>query len=237
MTEIAITSDRAATVPAPARPGPSDVELRPLRILAHAFRAADLAQPRRESTTAAPFARAPLAETASLFEVIRTLASCETVLVAGATGVVGQIRRKDVQRLPGRTWLFGLVAFIELNFTQRIDTRWTEAEWSALLSPGRLAKAQAVQAERARRNDDCRLLDCLQISDKAGLLIGDDAEFAKFRFESRKSAKHAVKRLELLRNHLAHSQEIVDLFWVEVVDLSARVEQSLKEAGYLPADK
>ena len=217
----------APVFPPPAPSGNAPTPLRPLRVLFQAFCAGDIAEP---LAGAAPGAAEPVVpSSAPLLDVIHLLREQERVFVAGPEGVEGWITRHDLQKLPGRTWLFGMVAFIEMYFTQRIRWRWTEAEWARQLTANRLGKAREVLAERIRRGERCSLLDCLQLSDKAQLLINDPAELAQLGYASKKAARKAVGNLELLRNNLAHSQPIVDAYWTQIANLVLRIEQILTE--------
>lgn len=94
------------------------MQLRRLRVLARAFVARDIAEP-----TSGPAAGAApvLPASAPLFEVIHVLRGHERGLVRGTDGALGVIAREELQNLPGRTWLFGMVAFIELYLALRIE--------------------------------------------------------------------------------------------------------------------
>jgi len=82
------------------------------------------------------------------------------------------------------------------------------AEKLAQITPGRLEKAVALRAERQRRGSDCTLLDCLQVKDKADILVGDGASLAILGVHSRREADRLTRDIEKLRNHLAHAQEL-----------------------------
>jgi hypothetical protein len=130
--------------------------------------------------------------------------------------------------------MFGIVAAVEIHFIRRIQFRWTESEWTTFLSPGRLEKARQVQTERERRGERCALLHCLQLSDKAQILINDPAELSQLGFESKSAALRGAGNLERLRNNLAHSQPIVDTLWTQIANLALRAETIL--SGFaLPA--
>ncbi len=124
--------------------------------------------------------------------------------------------------------LFGIVAAIEIHFTRRIQFRWTEPEWTTFLAPGRLGKARQVQIERDRRGERCSLLDCLQLSDKAQILIHDPAELSQLGFKSKREALMKTGNLERLRNNLEHCQPIVESLWTQIANLSLRAEAILK---------
>ena len=200
-------------------------QLRSLRVLANAFCAGDLAEPYRAPVGAAD---APVLDPqAKLFAVVRLLTEHERVWVGGPEGIEGVVGRHNLQILVGRTWLFGIVAFIEIYMTARIAQRWNEGEWSALLPAGRLAKCRQVLDERRRRGQQCELLDCLQLTDKAQLLVDDEGERALLGFESKTAGKRANGNLELLRNSLAHAQDFTDGHWPQIAKLAGRVEETL----------
>jgi hypothetical protein len=63
------------------------------------------------------------------------------------------------------------------------------------------------------------LFDCLQFSDK-GQIIARNEDIRKFTiFPSRRQAEETVKKLEQLRNTLAHAQDILTSDWKTIVQL------------------
>jgi hypothetical protein len=83
----------------------------------------------------------------------------------------------------------------------------------------RLEKAQSLLEERARRNQSLQLFDCLQFSDK-GQIIARNEELRKLTtFPSRRQTEEAVKKLEQLRNNLAHAQDILASDWNTIIEL------------------
>ena len=74
-------------------------------------------------------------------------------------------------------------------------------------------------------NQDVELLECLQLSDKANILVKDPEIRREFEFESRKEAEKAVKEFESLRNNLAHSQDIERFNWDAIVEMAQRIDR------------
>jgi hypothetical protein len=70
-------------------------------------------------------------------------------------------------------------------------------------------------------------LDCLQLSDKAEILIEDADQLAEFGFDSKRAAKNVIKELESLRNNLAHAQDIVTHDWPQIARMTHRLEDSI----------
>ena len=162
---------------------------------------------------------------APLSEVIHVLTRRDHCFVRLLRDDVGGIvTRRDMQKPVVRMWLFGIVTFVEMNITERIRSIWPDGAWTEHLSPGRLAKARALRDERRRRGQACDLLDCLQFSDRAGVLMADEGQRTEFGFPTRAAAKRVLKEIESLRNHLAHAQDIVTHDWAQIARLARRIE-------------
>jgi hypothetical protein len=162
---------------------------------------------------------------ATLADVIHVLTRhdyCFVTLLGNVAGVVG---RDDINKPMVRMWLFGIVTMVEMGVVQLINERFPDAAWQVVVSEGRLQKARDIQAERQRRNQYCELIDCLQLSDKAQILINDEASLEQLGFDSKSAAKRSVKELESLRNHLAHAQDIVMHDWAQIARLTRRMEE------------
>ena len=87
-----------------------------------------------------------------------------------------------------------------------------------------------LQAERQRRNQNPRLLDCLQFAYKAQITVSDNDLRQQIGFVSHHRGEEAIKSLEKLRNNLAHSQEIVAHDWPIISRLAERLERVLSRA-------
>jgi len=162
---------------------------------------------------------------APLTDVIHVLTLrdwCFVLLEGEPAGVIG---RQDIQKPLVRMWLFGMITFFELLMTQSIKALWPDDDWTGLVSAARLQKARSLHEERTRRGQACSLVDCLQISDKAQILLREQTILDAFGFKTARAAKRVVKELEALRNNLAHSQDIVTDNWAQIVRLARRIEE------------
>lgn len=133
--------------------------------------------------------------------------------------VGGIVTRADLQKPPVRMWLFGLVTLIEMRFTELIEGHYSTDDWMPLVSDVRLEKARTLLDERRRRNQELRLFDCLQFSDKGQIVARNEAIRTLTIFSSRRKAEEAVKKVERLRNNLAHAQDILAADWDTIVEL------------------
>jgi hypothetical protein len=168
-------------------------------------------------------------DTASLQDVIVSLGANGRCFVTGLDEVQAVITLPDLEKPPVRMFLFGMVTTLEMLLAASIDAAFPDDGWRALVAPGRLDKAEALQQERRRRGIPARLVDCLQFSDKGQLALEIPGLEAKLvPGVSRKAAKRALKELELLRNNLAHGQEIIPEGWTRIVEFSSRLDRLLE---------
>lgn len=163
---------------------------------------------------------------APLFEVIHLLTRYDFCFVTSMGDVSGVITRGEMQQPVVRMWLFGIITLTEMEFLERIRARWPDGSWTALLSAGRLSKAQALLETRRRSGQHVDLADCLQLSDKARIVMADEQERAAFGFSTKGAAKRVVEDLESLRNNLAHAQDIVSHDWPQIARLAQRIEET-----------
>jgi len=160
-----------------------------------------------------------------LVDVIHVLTRHEYCFVMVLGNVAGVIGRDDINKPMVRMWLFGIVTIAEMGILSLIKKRFPDDSWLQHVSDGRVQKAREIQDERQRRNLYCELIDCLQLSDKAQILVEDATALERLGLESKSAAKKMIKQLESLRNHLAHAQDIVKHDWPQIVRLSVRIEE------------
>lgn len=170
-----------------------------------------------------------LSGTATFSDVIHVLTRHDYCFVSILGNVGGVISRDDINKPMMRMWLFGIVTMLEMGLVQLIQERFPDDNWIENLSEGRLQKARDIQTERQRRNVNCDLMDCLQLSDKAQILVDDPVAMERIGMKSKKVAKRAIKDLESLRNHLAHAQDIVQHDWPQITRLSMRMEKTVRK--------
>ncbi len=212
---------------------PDRQTLQAVRRQLEAFRAVDLMQPLKQvEKEAMPLsADQQLKEGDTLSTVVHVLTRHEAAYVTATDRrIVGLLTRRALEQPISRMWIFGMLTLVEMDFTARIHRYWPYGGWEALLSPGRLETARLLLAERNRTGaTEIALLDCLQLSDKGQILIQLDQQRAEWGFLSLRIAKVAIKELGSLRNHLMHSQPLVDSHWPQIVRLARRFDEILGE--------
>jgi hypothetical protein len=167
-------------------------------------------------------------DTANLIDVVKSLAINERCFVVILDRVSAIITLSDLEKPPMRMFLFGLITLGEMLMTEIIRHRYSDGSWQQLISSQRLVKARQLQEERSRRGQQVDLVDCLQYGDKGWILSYDEDIRKALGQESRSNARKAVKELETLRNHLAHTQEIIPVGWQRIVIACKRFEDSLE---------
>ena len=165
--------------------------------------------------------------TASLADLVVRLRERRRLFVSVLGGIGGIVSRTDLQKPPVRMWLFGLVTLVEMRLVRQIGDACAGDSWREYLSEARVAKAEALQAERRRRGQSPSLLDCLQFSDKAQIVARNEQLRSTTKFESRRQLERVAAMLERLRNNLAHSQDIISHDWDAIVLLAERLDDVL----------
>lgn len=155
--------------------------------------------------------------------------------LVASNGITGLVSLSDLHRLPVRAALFGLVTGLEMAMSDLIRKLHPHrADWERLLSSGRRLKL-----EEQIRNDEANdgIVDPLlytQFCDKRTIL-------EKSLFDSsseRDSFCSSVRRIEKLRNRLAHSndyardvrsaKETVETVRI-LLDVRARIEKVMED--------
>ncbi len=169
---------------------------------------------------------------ASLPEVVERLGEGREYCFVSVLGQIDAfVVRAHFEKPPARMWLFGMITIAEIFLTETIESLYPDDIWTDLVSTGRMRKARELHAERTRRQQPVRLVDCLQLSDKMQLLVREEEWREEFGFSSRRDGERWIKELGSLRNNLAHTQPIVPLNWKMIVEAAGRVDRIVARLG------
>jgi hypothetical protein len=156
--------------------------------------------------------------------VVHVLGLHHYAFVQTLRDVGGYISRNEANKPEFRMWLFGILTFVEMEITNSIKQQYTDDSWQSLVGESRLQKALELQSERQRRGEQCDLIDCLQYSEKARILLKNDDIMAEMRLDSKRMVKQLLKEVDSLRNNLAHSQDIGNHNWDMISRMSYNLE-------------
>lgn len=176
-----------------------------------------------------PFAAADvLPDSEPLLAAFAALRERRHVFITVLGHVGGIVTRGDLQKAPVRLWLFGLVSLLEMQMLRVVRERYPADDWSCHLTPERIEGARRVFEDRRRRREENELCDCLQLGDKATILMKDPELFAQSGFASRQSLETFFRDVGQLRNALAHANDILHGRWPALADLVNTLEAFLE---------
>ncbi len=155
-----------------------------------------------------------------LIEIFGVLKHARSTFVLDERRDVHIITRSDLQKIPVRMLLFGLVSLIELHMIRIIRIQFPNRKWEQFMTPGRLEKARELMELRRERTEAIDLADCLQFSDKKEIIVGSDVLRNMLGFPSKKKGRAVFEGVESLRDKLAHAQDLViGTTWSRLFDI------------------
>ena len=154
---------------------------------------------------------------------------CYFVLVAGT--ISGIVTRADLNKPPARVYLFGLISLLEMHLAFWIRRKFRD-QWEQHVKPDRMADAVKLFEARRKRGQELDLCECLQFCEKGALIMANDALCRLFNIATRKSGERIFRRIQSLRDLLAHGQNNLagDYPWEELSDVVRWVEEALEES-------
>lgn len=176
-----------------------------------------------------------ISDTAPLASALSKFTDSSILYVLTPEGVTHIVTRGDLQKTPVRMMLFGLISMVEMRLADFIDLYYPNESWIGrdLLSSDRLSQARGIWTLRKRRNEAISLSQCLQFADKKTLLRKHD-NFSKQVGWSKNSFSTLLKKLERIRNLVAHSQDLVgDSDWREVIETTQSARRFLADCEKL----
>jgi len=154
-----------------------------------------------------------IGEYESLSRAMDILCDSAFLFVLSADRIWGIITRADLQKVPIRMWFFGLVSLLEMNLTAML--RRVQG-WENLLSERRLREARELHMKRMEHNDQTDVEECLQICDKYTILAKQGHAVSDLGFSSNTQWYRYFKKIEELRNLLAHSNAFGKHMWSDI---------------------
>ena len=172
-----------------------------------------------------------IAEATPLAQLFPLLGNRPYAFVLVGAAVAGIITRADLNKPPARIYLFALVSLLEMHLLFWVRKEFGDA-WPEHLKPARLADAQRIYQLRREKGHELNLCDCLQICDKAALIMKQADLRQMFGVETASGGAKTFRRIQSLRDQLAHGQAnlIQGTTWEELSEIVAWMERGLAKS-------
>lgn len=157
-----------------------------------------------------------ISESTPLLDVIDILCHKEQVFVKVKRNITHIVTRSDLDTIPVRIWLYGMISLFEIELKDRITQMGID--WEKKLSADRLDKAKELFQQKKLQNEEITLLGCTQLCDLATIVLKFWKQFEDL-FPSNNSKKRIQSsfiNMKLIRNALAHGQKL-QLEWPEIL--------------------
>ncbi|MEH7250761.1 hypothetical protein V7111_01330, partial [Neobacillus niacini] len=166
----------------------------------------------------------PLLQTLFIFK------NTERLFMIEGNRITKVVTLADLQKPPIRMLLFGVISLLEMHLYRIINRYFRDETWKKHLSVKRIYLAEELFLQRKARNEAIQLSDCLQLCDKRDIVLGEQPLCELLGIVSKSKGKDFFKKLETLRNNLAHSQDLNTLnSWNEMFSLIEQTEKILEE--------
>jgi len=165
---------------------------------------------------------------ANIAEVIITLSQHSECFIRFGKERYGIITKDTIEKPLVRMWLFGIISFSEDMLAEQIRKIYKGRDWKEILPKDRLEQAMEIQKQRKGMGQISDLISCLQLSDKARVVLSDDEKIRTFGFESKKEAKRRMKTMESLRNNVVHQQPITIYDWPQIIRVTNTIYYLVK---------
>jgi hypothetical protein len=178
-----------------------------------------------------PFSPADIiASTTPLVDLLPVLRVRPYLFILDRTKLTSLVTRSDLQKSPVRMLLFGLVSLLEMYLLTMVRMCYSGDSFSGRLSPAREAKAKALFANRTQADEEIDLVDCLKLADKYHLLLKVPGFADFFKLGEAREATKKFKKMEALRDKLAHGQDLTTgPRWEDVLAVASDLDAFLGE--------
>jgi len=158
-----------------------------------------------------------ISETTPILEVLELLLEYPQAFIKEKSKITRIVSRADLDSIPVRIWLFGMISILEFELRSRIQS--TFVVWEQCLSDGRIEYAKNLFREKLKRNEEVELLDCVQIVDLSKIICTNWILFGDYSNKiSCLDFRDKLYGINKLRDELAHTQRIT-LEWNEIYKL------------------
>lgn len=171
-----------------------------------------------------------ISDSTPLLQTLFIFKNTERLFVIEGNRITKVVTLADLQKPPIRMLLFGIISLVEMHLYQIIRDYFKEDCWKKHLSEKRIQQAEDLFLQRKARNEGIELSDCLQLCDKRDIVLNEQPLRELLGIDSKSKGKDFFKKLENLRNNLAHSQDLnTQNSWNEMITLIEQTETLLEK--------
>jgi len=149
-----------------------------------------------------------IAENLPIVEVFEALYENPFLFVLRGRRIEGIVTKADLQRIPVRILMFGLITLLEMNLREIVRNQYGEGDWVEALNKTRMDKARKLQEERNEQDTGIGLLECVQLCDLRDIVAKGPLLHEMFPGLSPIPFEKCLKEIEDYRNNLAHAQAL-----------------------------
>lgn len=171
-----------------------------------------------------------IADATSLAKIFSILGKREYSFVVVDANVAGIITRADLNKPPARIYLFGLVSLLEMHLVFWIRKEFGDEAWKQHLKESRIEQALELYEQRKQKHQELNLCECLQVCDKADVVMTHDELRDLFGINSKSEGRRLFGRAQTLRDLLAHGQTslVEGTTWEDLTKTVAWMERALE---------
>jgi hypothetical protein len=167
-----------------------------------------------------------ISESTPLLEVIDILCKKEQIFVKVKRNITLVVTRSDLDTIPVRIWLYGMISLFEIELKERIIQ--TGIDWMKKLTLDRNQKAEELYLLKKSKNEEIDLLGCTQLGDLGTIILKCWEQFSDLfpTSHSKSTIQSSFNKINLLRDALAHGQKL-QIEWPEIYNLIQLISYSL----------
>jgi len=160
----------------------------------------------RETDTARPVYESELiSESTSLLDVMELFNSADHFFVKSGHRITHIVTVSDLDKLPVRLFMFGILCLFELKIREIIRQR--KIKWEDLISNEKLEEIKRRYENKREKDEETTLLDCTDFGSIVYVILGSKKDFAGYfpvNFFGNGKDEKLLKDAIRLRNAIAH---------------------------------
>ncbi len=175
-----------------------------------------------------------ISESTPLVAVFEKIIEKKVLFVKSKYEMNHLVTLSDLNDIPVRIWLYGLISLLELQAKKMIDKHLPTDSWITLLQDAQQEKVNSLYANKMKTNEQISKIECLQFEDIGRILSKYELFRTSFgKNQSNRDFNNEFRQIKKLRDNLAHSNTQFDLSWDEIKKQVMSVTEHINQAASL----